>query len=477
MIPKLKLFSLISYFNFLLASQLTIAPLFYSDYKSQGGTWKSEKSYSFLGGWGALVEFEQNNLSFHLDFYNNRIYNINGKPNFFTKDQGLSWYKRVDYNNNPTGTIFDFDVSNLKIDYKYNNFNLFFGKFNTHWGYGESSLSISNKSPSFPKFGFNFNLNDRINFEYFHGVLKSNVIDTLKQEYYTQDIIGGERFPNLNKYIAAHRLELKLLDNLNLGFNEIVIYGVRNLDIYYCLPLIPFWSLQHYLGDLDNILMIFDFNYNISKNRSLYGSFLIDEWMPSKTFSKNNERNWFAYQMGLNFSKIFFNNDTFIAEYNWADHRIYRHRYQINSFYNHDYPIGFWGGPHAEEIYLNYYFSKYNFLFNFEFSSSKRGILTDEMVNNQYSNDNDDFIRFDDGYEKISNLEISINKHVYRGLNAKIGVDFIDWENAGFNPNNLNNSNLRDIKKESFFICLSYNYDFKKQESFLHKDSYKYVIN
>ena len=64
MITKLKLFLLISYFNFLLASQLTIAPLFYSDYRTEGGTWKSEKSYSFVGGWGALVEFEQNNLSF-----------------------------------------------------------------------------------------------------------------------------------------------------------------------------------------------------------------------------------------------------------------------------------------------------------------------------------------------------------------------------------------------------------------------------
>tara|TARA_B100000674_G_scaffold496194_1_gene525705 strand:+ start:52 stop:1485 length:1434 start_codon:yes stop_codon:yes gene_type:complete len=477
MIPKLKLFSLISYFNFLLASQLTIAPLFYSDYKSQGGTWKSEKSYSFLGGWGALVEFEQNNLSFHLDFYNNRIYNINQKPNFFTKDQGLSWYKRVDYNNNPTGTIFDFDVSNLKIDYKYNNFNLFFGKFNTNWGYGKSSLSISNKSPSFPKFGFNLKFNDKINFEYFHGALKSSVIDSLSQEHYSQDIINGDRYPTFNRYIAAHRLELKPYENLYLSFNEIVIYGVRNLDIYYCLPFIPFWSIQHYVGDLDNILMVFDFKYKITKYKNLYGSLLIDEWMPSKTFSKSNERNWFAYQLGLNFSKIFSNNDTFIAEYNWTDHRVYKHRYEINDFYNHNYPIGFWGGPHSQEFYVNYFFTKYNITYNFEFSSSKRGILTDEMVNNQYSNDNDDFIRFEDGHEKISTLQISISKDIYKALNAKIGVDFIDWENAGFNPNTLNNSNLFDIKKESFFLCLSYNYDFKKQESFLNKDSYKYVIN
>ena len=476
MIPKLKLFSLISYFNFLLASQLTIAPLFYSDYKSQGGNWKYEKSYSFLGGWGALVKFEQNNFSFHLDFYNNRIYNINGRPNFFTKNQGLSWYKRVDYNNNPSGTIFDFDVSNLKIDYKHNNFNLFFGKFNSHWGYGESSLSISNKSPSMPKFGFNFKINDKINFEYFHGFLKSNITDTLLENYYS-DSPYSKRKPNVNRYFAAHRLEVKPTSKIHLGFNEIVIYGARNFDVYYCLPFIPFWSLQHYIGDLDNIIMSFDIKYYLTKNQKIYGSLLIDEWMPSKTFSKQNNRNWFAYQIGFSLTNTIFNDDSLILELNWTDHRIYRHRYEVNDFYSHDYPVGFWAGPHSEEIYVNYSFSKFNFLFDIEFSDSKRGVLTDEMINNQYSNDNDDFIRFEDGYEKISTLQISISKYIYKALNAKVGVDFIDWENAGFDPNSLNNSNLIDIKKESFFICLSYNYDFKKQESFLHKDSYKHIIN
>ena len=32
--------------------------------------------------------------------------------------------------------------------------------------------------------------------------------------------------------------------------------------------------------------MSFDFKYKLNKHKNIYGSLLIDEWMPSKTFSK-----------------------------------------------------------------------------------------------------------------------------------------------------------------------------------------------
>ena len=175
-------------------------------------------------------------------------------------------------------------------------------------------------------------------------------------------------------------------------------------------------------------------------------------------------------------SNTFFNQDSFRIEYTWTDHRIYRHRYEINDFYSHDYPIGFWAGPHAQELFSNYSFQILDLLFDITFSKAKRGILSEEMLSNQYTNSLEDFKRFGDGYEQISNLELNIQKYINYGLFFQIGINLIDWKNAGFDRTNLDNSNLVDIKKESLFFGLSYNYDFKKQETYIHKDSFKYTL-
>tara|TARA_B100000676_G_scaffold311425_1_gene381249 strand:+ start:1981 stop:3411 length:1431 start_codon:yes stop_codon:yes gene_type:complete len=475
MIKSFKIYFFFFLFSFIFSYEALISPIAYSIYHSEGNSYKYDKTYTSIGGWGLLLKYKNKNLTIKSDFYNNRIYNIMDKPNFFNDNQGLSRFKKVDYNSNEIISTFDFDISNLNINYNHNNLDLYLGKFNTHWGYGNSSLTISNKSPSFPKLGFNLKINENINFEYFHGSLKSNILDTAIKDYYVHDIPFGNRSPNLNRFIAAHRLIIEVNPKLNISLNELVIYGVRNLDIHYCLPFLPFWSLQGYLGDLDNIVISMDFNYNLNEQKSIYGSLLIDEIRPSEIFSENN-RNWFGYQLGVNFKNIIFNDDNLISELNWTDHRIYRHRFDINNHYNHGYPVGFWGGPHSEEIYLNYSFKKFDFLFNIEYSNAKRGILTDMMLDNQYIDENEQFTRYDDGYEKLSNLEISINKHIYKGVVAKIGINLIDWNNAGFDTSGLNNENLTNIKKESLFFGLSYNYDFEKEESFIHKDSFKYIL-
>ena len=86
----------------------------YGIYNSQGDLWKYDKSYSSLGGWGILGIYNTDNLSIRLDFYNNRIYNISHKPNFFNDEQGLSRFKRT-YIDDSSPTAFDFDISNLKL--------------------------------------------------------------------------------------------------------------------------------------------------------------------------------------------------------------------------------------------------------------------------------------------------------------------------------------------------------------------------
>tara|TARA_B100001250_G_scaffold132941_1_gene113635 strand:+ start:2075 stop:3490 length:1416 start_codon:yes stop_codon:yes gene_type:complete len=450
-------------------TEIIISPLFYGLYQPSGGAWTIKEDNVFLGGWGLISEINSKHFHIYTSAYNNRTIGLTKKPNFFSKEQGISWWKGVDANNNPNRDKFDFDISNIKIEYRNNNLNLFLGKFNRHWGPGESSLTISNKSPSFVQFGFNLDVNSKINFEYFHGQLRSLIIDSLNIDYYSETT---GRNPEINRFIAAHRINFNPSKNLTIGASEMVVYASRGLDLMYCLPFAPFLSLQQYLGDLDNIQWSIDFNWNINKKTDLYGAFLIDEWMPSTTFDKN-ERNWFAYQLGSRTRNLLINNDLMIIEYNWTDHRIYRHRFPINDYYNHGYPIGFWAGPHAEELFFNYTFEKFDFIFKINYSNAKRGELTEEMLSNQYYNNQSNFKRYSNIHESISILEITTYKHIYKGLTAYLGLNFIDWKNGNFDPYNPSEQNLENTKKKTYSIGFSYNFDIKKQKAFINEKSIK----
>ena len=60
-------------------------------------------------------------------------------------------------------------------------------------------------------------------------------------------------------------------------------------------------------------------------------------------------------------------------EYNWTDQRIYMHKYDINDFYNHQLPLGFWAGPHAEEL-LFYYLQILEIEFSNSFFKNKKRV-------------------------------------------------------------------------------------------------------
>ena len=54
------------------------------------------------------------------------------------------------------------------------------------------------------------------------------------------------------------------------------------------------------------------------------------------------------------YSHLLNDSDKLRLEFTWTDSRIYHHRFQVNDYYSHEYPLGFWGGPHAEEFYFSY---------------------------------------------------------------------------------------------------------------------------
>ena len=155
-----KIITVLLFISFAQTANYTLAPIAYAHYESGGKTWDPQEKSIGVVGWGIVLRVEIDRLNIELDAYNNRFIGISQKPNDFNHYQGLSWV-----GNDPQGEQFDFDVTNTKFSYNYKSIIFEFGKYNRHWGPGISSLTISNKIPSFPQFGFIYEVNPNFKFE------------------------------------------------------------------------------------------------------------------------------------------------------------------------------------------------------------------------------------------------------------------------------------------------------------------------
>ena len=335
----------------------------------------------------------------------------------------------------------------MKINYNTNNLDFYAGLDNPMWGPGVNKIVLSDKAPPFFNIGYQWELTDRLSYEHLYGKLNSLIEDSL---YYNLYGDNNSRFAEVSRSINAHRINYIFSDILSVGLFEMIIYGGnRSIEPYYLLPFVPFLPIQTYLGDLDNDLLGAYLNLDF-KTINFYSTLVIDEWTPPDTFKKNH-KNWFIYQFGMSKKNIFTDNSKLTIEYIWSDNRVYNHKFSINNFYSYDYPLGFWAGPHAEQLYIAYALTINKFDFQFEFSNSKRG----ESV----SGYNNNFVeRYSGIVEKKENIKLLVNYRYSKKLELNCGFSIINWESAGFDPLGDYDFTNNIIKRD---IQFGINYHFK----------------
>jgi len=285
----------------------------------------------------------------------------------------------------------------------------------------------------------------------------------------------GTRRIYFDRYIAAHRLEWSPVDQLTVGLVESVIYGGRGIETIYLMPFMSIWSAEHYLGDLDNAQMSADLTLRPTPSLALYGVFMMDEWRPQDTFKETN-RNWFAWQGGLDWRSILQDEDRLVAEVTWTDHRIIRHRFPVNDFYSHGYltrygyisenghrynpgyPVGHWTGAHAQSLFMAYILPRWGSRFMVSYLYAKRGKLTWDMLVDQY--DSIPYERFSGSTETVQTFDVTVGRPVWKKLWVELGFSLIDWDNAGFNPAKPDAGNKANVDKTSFTIGFYYNFNF-----------------
>jgi hypothetical protein len=83
--------------------------------------------------------------------------------------------------------------------------------------------------------------------------------------------------PTMPRYLAAHRVTVRLPGRVYLGISESVVYTGRSLDFTYLVPVVSYYSNQYNERGDDNVLWGFDVKVPLRGALVLYGELLIDD--------------------------------------------------------------------------------------------------------------------------------------------------------------------------------------------------------
>ncbi|MFQ3599204.1 MAG: capsule assembly Wzi family protein [Chloroherpetonaceae bacterium] len=226
-----------------------------------------------------------------------------------------------------------------------NHFEIAFGKFSNQWGAGATgSLVLSDYATSYNQLLLRLKI----------WKLKYTSIFAELIDYTYKTVVGT---PQELKYFVAHRLDLQLHPNFNLGLYESIITAGRTLDVGYLNPIMFYRSIEHYYGSPDNAALGADFNWRVVPSASLYGQIFIDDLTTSK-IGKNFWGNKFAYLFGLYVVDPFdIQNIDVRIEYARIDPYTYtrsatRPQDNATAYLHYNSPLGYFAPPNSDNLFL-----------------------------------------------------------------------------------------------------------------------------
>ena len=196
-----------------------------------------------------------------------------------------------------------------------------------------------------------------LKFTYFHGWLKSNVIDS--SSIRTTLVADRPNIDQVPKFIAAHMISIYPDDNLTFSIGESIIYSDR-FEPVYLIPVLFFRAVDHYLSSQNthsssgNAQVFGDASYKNSFLRTkLYGTLFIDELSLESIF-KGGNLSAIGFTLGFESIDPFIRNSSFIFEYTRINPFVYENSNNAQLYTNSGYQLGHWIGSNGYQLYSSY---------------------------------------------------------------------------------------------------------------------------
>ena len=363
-----------------------VTPMFGMSRSTGGGDLNIvPKAYTHLAGGLEITGDFGPKLSFWMRFHNNSINGITPSSQRYALSPTRGWSRESHDREDPTITYYNIGETAIKGEIK--GVRIMTGIFSEGWGPGfRGDLLISDKAPAYPHTRYSFDIGKKLVFTYLWGGLYSGVIDSVRSIFSDELSNIRQRTVYIEKKVAAHRLDWYPADWLRLSFAELIIFSGRSFESLYALPLVPFWSAQRYLGDIDNLQMAAEIEVLAHKAWRFYGSLLVDEINTFKIFDKDEQRNWIAIQGGLAYTANVFDVPFILrGEYTFVDPRAYTHRWDDTTPTSYDYPLGFWSGANSDNRYIGVQFLHDLFgQLHLYYERTRKGDYGGQFIDEQY---------------------------------------------------------------------------------------------
>ncbi len=175
----------------------------------------------------------------------------------------------------------------------------------------------------------------------------------------TSDIVGNRTglfgtVEFIPKYMAFHRLGVRLGKKVNVGLFESVISGSRDneFDFNYINPIIFYRAIEQQEGSTGNALLGVDASWIVGRHVSFYGQAVLDEFVISEIRSGAGWwGNKYALQLGGKYiSALGIDNLDLQFEYNRARPYTYSHQDLYRSYTHYEQPLAHPLGANFDEV-------------------------------------------------------------------------------------------------------------------------------
>jgi len=111
---------------------------------------------------------------------------------------------------------------------------------------------------------------------------------------------GGDQLLQ-KKYLVSHHLSMRILENLEVGLFEHVVFNRdKQFELHYLNPVILFRTVEQIIGSPDNVLAGIDAKYNFLTRYQVYMQFVLDEFKFDELLINRDGwwANKYAFQLG-----------------------------------------------------------------------------------------------------------------------------------------------------------------------------------
>lgn len=267
------------------------------------------------------------------------------REEFLTQEMGANYKAKTDFSEMRGGM-----AVSMKWGY------LALVKDQVQWGstYNGSNI-FSGRTPSFPMIKLRLDPVKWFSFDYIHGWLVSDVLDSAAS--YQTGTTTREIFRS--KFIAANMFTVRPVKGLHISVGNSIVYSDRFNPVY-LIPFLFFKSVDHTLNSTgsrnnyrgQNSQMFVNLVSRQIRYLQLYTSLYADELQLSTMFKPSKSRNHISWKAGFRFTAPKGINASLIFEYTRTNPYTYQHLIATTTFASNSYNLGHYLGGNAEEFHV-----------------------------------------------------------------------------------------------------------------------------